>query len=248
MPRLGVNIDHVATMRQARGGREPEPITAAILVESAGADGIVVHLREDRRHIQDRDLKLLRQIITTNLNLEMAPTNEMVNIAAEIRPDLVTLVPEKRAELTTEGGLDVTKQRERLKRIITALRKNDIKVSIFIDPETKQIEAALDAGARIVEIHTGRYANASSQCERGERGERGEREEEKEKIREASMFAKEIGLHVSAGHGLNYKNVKGIASIKEIEELNIGHSIISRAVLVGLERAVIEMKRIIDMA
>lgn len=239
MTRLGVNIDHVATLRQARGGMEPEPVAAAFLVESAGADGIVVHLREDRRHIQDRDLKLLRQIVTTHLNLEMAPVTEIVNIAIEICPDLVTLVPERRAELTTEGGLDVIKQGEKLKKVITALHKNNIRVSIFIAPDTKQIEAAHEISTNIIEIHTGMYANASTPQER---------EEEREKILNAVMFAKNLGLHVSAGHGLNYKNVKGIASIREIEELNIGHSIISRAVFVGIERAVIEMKRLIDEA
>ena len=233
MTRLGVNIDHVATLRQARGGKEPEPIAAAMLVESAGADGIVVHLREDRRHIQDRDLRLLRQILKTRLNLEMAPAAEIVNIAIDVKPDLVTLVPERRAELTTEGGLDVIKHKDTLKKVIARLHKNDIDVSIFIDPDTKQIEAAGDIGATIIEIHTGRYANASSLKEE---------ETEKEEILNAVMFAKGIGLSVSAGHGLNYRNVRDIAGIKEIEELNIGHSIISRAVLVGLEKAVREMK------
>ena len=233
MTRLGVNIDHVATLRQARGGREPEPIAAAMLVESAGADGIVVHLREDRRHIQDRDLRLLRQVLKTRLNLEMAPAAEIVNIAIDVKPDLVTLVPERRAELTTEGGLDVIKHKDTLKKVIARLHKNDIDVSIFIDPDTKQIEAAGDIGATIIEIHTGRYANASSLKEE---------ETEKEEILNAVMFAKGIGLSVSAGHGLNYRNVRDIAGIKEIEELNIGHSILSRAVLVGLEKAVREMK------
>ncbi len=237
MTRLGVNIDHVATLRQARGGKEPEPVAAAILVESAGADGIVVHLREDRRHVQDRDLQLLRQIITTHLNLEMAPTTDMVNTAIEIGPDLVTLVPERREELTTEGGLEVIKQRERLKKVLATLHKNNIKVSIFIDPDIKQIETAHEIGAKIIEIHTGMYANASAPHEA---------ERERENILNAVMFAKNIGLHVSAGHGLNYKNVSRIANIREIEELNIGHSIISRAVLVGIERAVGEMKRLIS--
>lgn len=237
MPRLGVNIDHVATLRQARGGREPEPVAAAVLVESAGADGIVVHLREDRRHIQDRDLRLLREVVTTQLNLEMAAVSEMVETALKVGPDLVTLVPERRAELTTEGGLEVIKQRERLKKVINTLHKNHIKVSIFIDPDTEQIEAARETGARIVEIHTGMYANATAP----EEGER-----EREKIIHAALFAKDLGLHVSAGHGLNYRNVRGITSIEEIEELNIGHSIISRAVFVGLERAVREMKQLLS--
>jgi len=239
MPRLGVNIDHVATLRQARRGREPEPVAAAVLVESAGADGIVVHLREDRRHIQERDLRLLREVVTTQLNLEMAATPEMVGIALEVRPDLVTLVPEKRAELTTEGGLDVIRQREKLKKVLNTLHKDNIKVSIFIDPDTEQIEAACAIGAKIIEIHTGMYANASSPEEE---------ERERQKIINAVLFAKNMGLHVSAGHGLNYRNVKGIAGIEEIEELNIGHSIVSRAVLVGLEQAVREMKRLINEA
>src|SRR4030065_2743746 len=237
MTRLGVNIDHVATLRQARGSKEPEPIAAAMLVESAGADGIVVHLREDRRHIQDRDLRLLRQVLKTRLNLEMAPAAEIVNIAIEVKPDLVTLVPEKRVELTTEGGLDVIKHKDALKKVIARLHKNDIDVSIFIDPDTKQIEAARDICAKIIEIHTGRYANASS---------RKEEETEKEEIMNAAMFAKGIGLSVSAGHGLNYRNVRDIAGMKEIERLNIGHSIISRAVLVGLENAVRDMKKAIS--
>ncbi|MCC6545089.1 MAG: pyridoxine 5'-phosphate synthase [Nitrospirae bacterium] len=235
MTRLGVNIDHVATLRQARGGREPEPVAAAILVESAGADGIVVHLREDRRHIQDRDLKLLRQVVTTRLNLEMAPAEEIVNIAVKVKPELVTLVPERREELTTEGGLNVIKHKEMLKRVIARFHKNKINVSIFIDPDSKQIQAARDTGAGIIEIHTGHYANASSlQLEA----------EEKQAIVNAALFARGIGLDVSAGHGLNYRNVRAIAGINEIEELNIGHSLISRALLVGLEQAVREMKQL----
>jgi len=239
MTRLGVNIDHVATLRQARGGKEPEPVAAAILAESAGADGIVVHLREDRRHIQDRDLQILRQVVTTHLNLEMAPTPEMVSKAIETGPDLVTLVPERREELTTEGGLEVMRQKEKLRKVLTALHKNQIRVSIFIAPDIKQIEAAHGIGARIIEIHTGGYANAAAP---------NEADKERETILNAVMFAKNIGLHVSAGHGLNYKNVHRIASISEIEELNIGHSIISRAVLVGMGTAVREMKQLIDNA
>ena len=239
MTRLGVNIDHVATVRQARGGREPEPVAAAILAESAGADGIVVHLREDRRHIQDRDLQLLRQVVTTHLNLEMAPTAEMVSKAIEICPDLVTLVPERREELTTEGGLEVLKHKEKLRKVLTALHKQQIRVSIFIDPDIRQIEAAKGIGARTIEIHTGRYANAATPTEA---------EKERVTILNAVIFAKNIGLHISAGHGLNYRNVGRIANIREIEELNIGHSIISRAVLVGMETAVREMKQLIDNA
>lgn len=236
---LGVNIDHVATVRQARGGVEPEPIAAAILAETGGADSIVCHLREDRRHIRDRDLDLLRKIITTRLNLEMAAVNEMVKIASQIHPDLVTLVPERREELTTEGGLEVIKQKTRLKKVIKNLQENDIEVSIFIDPDTNQIDTARETGAGIIEIHTGMYANALS---------RNEIEKERDKIINAARFAKEIGLKVSAGHGLNYKNVQGIAGIKEIEELNIGHSIISRAIFIGMEAAVREMKNLISNA
>ncbi len=239
MTRLGVNIDHVATLRQARGGKEPEPVTAAMLVESAGADGIVVHLREDRRHIQERDLRLLRQILKTRLNLEMAPAAEIVNIAIDVKPDLATLVPERREELTTEGGLDVIKHKDALKKVITRLHNNNIDVSIFIDPDTGQIEAARDAGATIIEIHTGRYANASSSKEE---------ELEKEAIMNAAAFARGIGLIVAAGHGLNFRNVREVAAIKDIEELNIGHSIISRAVITGMESAVREMKQLIDTA
>ncbi len=239
MTRLGVNIDHVATLRQARGGREPEPISAAILVESAGADGIVVHLREDRRHIQDRDLILLRQIITTCLNLEMAPAAEIIDIAIKVKPDIVTLVPERRAELTTEGGLDVIRNVNNLKRVLAKLHRNNIDVSIFIDPDTRQIETARSIGAKIIEIHTGRYANAVSPDDE---------ETELSEILNSVLFAREIGLKVSAGHGLNYRNVKGVAAIREIAELNIGHSIISRAVAVGLENAVREMKKLIDTA
>jgi pyridoxine 5-phosphate synthase len=239
MTRLGVNIDHVATIRQARGGGKPDPVSAAILIESAGADGIVVHLREDRRHIQDRDLKLLRQIVNTHLNLEMAPVSDMVNIALDIGPDLVTLVPERRAELTTEGGLEVIKQREKLRKVLAALHKNNIRVSIFIDPDSKQIETANEIGAKIIEIHTGRYAESKT---------KEEQTKEMENIFNAALFARNLGMSVSAGHGLNYRNVISVAAIKEIEELNIGHSIISRAVMVGIERAVMEMKKLINEA
>src|SRR3972149_1624861 len=198
MTRLGVNIVHVASLRQARGGREPGPVAAAILAESAGADGIVVHLREDRRHIQDRDLQLLRQVVTTHLNLEMAPIAEMVSKAIEICPDLVTLVPERREELTTEGGLEVLRQKEKLRKVLTALHKNHIKVSIFIDPDIRQIEAAKGIGARTIEIHTGGYANAATPKEA---------EEERETILNAVMFAKNIGLHVSAGGRIRFTDV-----------------------------------------
>jgi pyridoxine 5-phosphate synthase len=232
VPRLSVNIDHIATIRQARRGVEPDPIAAAVLAELAGADGIIVHLREDRRHIQDRDLRIARQTVRTKLNLEMAATDEMQRIALEVRPDIVTLVPEKREELTTEGGLEVFARVETIKSFAGRLQETGIPVSLFIDPDEQQIAAAKKAGAAWVEIHTGAYANA-------ERGK--ERNAELGKIVEAAELAASLGLRVGAGHGLNYRNVKAIARIPEIEELNIGHSIISRASLVGIERAVREM-------
>ncbi|MFQ6093069.1 MAG: pyridoxine 5'-phosphate synthase [bacterium] len=234
--RLGVNIDHVATVRQARGTNEPDPVAAAILVELAGAEGIVVHLREDRRHIQDRDLEILKKVAKLHLNLEMAATEEMVGIALKTRPDMVTLVPEKREELTTEGGLDVVALGEELSSAVSALRDGGIVVSLFIDPEVAQIKAAAKVGADVVELHTGEYANAT------------DAEEETiqlERMRNGAILAEKLGLGVSAGHGLTYQNVANIAAIEPIEELNIGHSIISRAVLVGLERAVRDMLEII---
>ncbi len=232
MPKLNVNIDHVATLRQARGGGEPDPVFTACLAEIAGADGIVVHLREDRRHIQDRDLSLLKQVVATKLNMEMAPTEEMVRIALETKPDVVTLVPEKRGEVTTEGGLDVLSNKELIGDVIKSLRNGGIFVSLFINPEIEQIECSKETGADMIELHTGRYAEAKSA---------GEREGELASLEESVHAALELGLHVSAGHGLNYKNVSAVADIEGIEELNIGHSIISRSVMVGMERAVREM-------
>jgi len=232
MPRLGVNVDHVATLRQARGVKYPDPVTAALIVELAGADGIVCHLREDRRHIQDRDLKLLRELIQSRLNLEMAPTQEMVRIALATKPDIVTLVPERREELTTEGGLDVVKFFKPLKKVIGQLQRGGISVSLFIDPKKDQIKASEALGVEAIEIHTGQYAEAKSPKEE---------DEELKKILDAVGEASQTKLKIAAGHGLNYKNVRRIAEIKEVEELNIGHSIIARAVLVGLERAVREM-------
>jgi len=232
MPRLGVNIDHVATVRQARGVMYPDPVAAAGIVELAGADGIVCHLREDRRHIKDRDLRILREMIQTRLNLEMAATEEMIRIALATKPNIATLVPEKREELTTEGGLDVIKFLPSLKKAIQRLHKGGIQVSLFVDPQKDQIEASEDVGADVIEIHTGRYCDAETPSQE---------DEELKKILDAVAEASHRDLRIAAGHGLNYVNVRRIAEIKEVEELNIGHSIIARAVLVGLDRAVREM-------
>lgn len=232
MPELCINVDHIATIRQARGGNEPDPVAAASLVELAGADGIVVHLREDRRHIQDRDVRLLRQTVKTRLNLEMAATDEMIGIACEIRPDVVTLVPEKRKELTTEGGLDVLSHKKKIRDAIARLHESGIPVSLFVNPEEEQIQASKEVGADCVEIHTGRYADAPSSDVQ---------DEEFERIFEAGRVAAELGLRVHAGHGLNYRNVTRVASVSYIDELSIGHAVIARAALVGLERAVREM-------
>lgn len=230
--KLGVNIDHVATLRQARGVAYPDPVTAAGIVELAGADGIVCHLREDRRHIQDRDLRLLREVVQTRLNLEMAATEEMVRIALATKPDIVTLVPEKREELTTEGGLDVIKYSQSIKKAIQRLQRGGIQVSIFVDPKENQIRASEEVGANAIEIHTGHFCEAKTSAEA---------DEELKKILDAVGEALKCNLRIAAGHGLNYVNVKRIAEIKEIEELNIGHSIIARAVIVGLGQAVREM-------
>lgn len=234
--KLGVNIDHVATVRQARGTIEPDPVTAAALAELGGADGITVHLREDRRHIQDRDVELLRQTVKTRLNLEMAATEEMVAIALRLRPDCVTLVPEKRQELTTEGGLDVCGNRSLLEPQIDRLRQAGILVSLFVDPDAGQIEASQQLGADYIEIHTGTYCEAASaQARRAELN----------KIEAAIHQGRGIGLGINAGHGLNYQNIRPVVALGGIEEYNIGHSIISRAVLVGLERAVREMAALV---
>jgi pyridoxine 5-phosphate synthase len=235
--RLSVNIDHIATIRQARKGIEPEPAAAAVLSELAGANGVIAHLREDRRHIQDRDLRLLREIVQTKLNLEMAATEEMRRIALELKPDIITLVPEKREELTTEGGLEVASRTAFIKDYIEDIRKAGIAVSLFIDPDEKQIAGARKAGADWVEIHTGAYANARTEKDR---------ERELAKITEGATLAASLGLRVGAGHGLNYLNVKKIAGLPEVEELNIGHSIISRAALVGIDRAVREMIALVN--
>lgn len=230
--RLGVNVDHVATLRQARKAAYPDPVTAAALAELAGAEQITIHLREDRRHIQDRDLRIMRETCQTLLNLEMAATQEMVKIAYETKPDIVTLVPERREELTTEGGLDVATQREPLRKLIKNLKDGEIKVSVFIDPDLDQVRAAHKCDVDQIELHTGRYCEAKNDKER---------QHELSRIIDAAKAAAKLGLRVAAGHGLNYENVRPIARIGEIEELNIGHAIVARAVLVGFERAVREM-------
>ncbi|HKD42843.1 MAG TPA: pyridoxine 5'-phosphate synthase [Myxococcaceae bacterium] len=230
--RLGVNVDHVATVRQARKAAYPDPVAAAVLAELAGAEQITVHLREDRRHIQDRDLKILRSTCQTLLNLEMAATQEMVKIAYEVRPDVATLVPERREELTTEGGLDVSGQLEAIRKATRTLQDAEIAVSLFIDPDLDQVRASHKCGANRVELHTGRYC----QARRAE-----DRARELSRIVDAAKTASKLGMGVAAGHGLSYSNVQPIARIREIDELNIGHAIVARSVLVGFERAVSEM-------
>ncbi|MDX3773973.1 pyridoxine 5'-phosphate synthase [Chromatiaceae bacterium AAb-1] len=236
---LGINIDHVATLRQARGTNYPEPVHAALLAEQAGADGITVHLREDRRHIIDRDVFLLRQTISTRLNFEMAVTEEMLGIATELQPHFCCLVPEKRQELTTEGGLDVAGQLGRIRDAVSRLAQQKILVSLFIDADHAQIDAAAEAGAPYIEIHTGQYAEATDQAVQAA---------ELERIRNAAAYAASLGLTVNAGHGLHYHNVQPIAAIPQIYELNIGHAIIARAIFSGLGPAVTEMKRLMTEA
>src|SRR3990170_5749880 len=237
MAKLCVNVDHIATVREARKTVEPDPVAAAILSELAGAHGITIHLREDRRHIQDRDLHIMRQVVKTKLNLEMAATKEMIDIALSVKPDQVTFVPEKRQEITTEGGLDVILQENYIRRAIKTFKKADIPVSIFIDPDLKQIRTAKKIGADCVEINTGKYSEAKTEKES---------DVEFEKVKDAVKFAYKSKFIVHAGHGLTYKNVKRISDLKEISELNIGHNIIARAVLVGMERAVREMLNIMN--
>ncbi|MCK4912060.1 MAG: pyridoxine 5'-phosphate synthase [Thermodesulfovibrionales bacterium] len=234
---LGVNIDHIATLRQARMGADPDPLMAAPLAVLGGADGITVHLREDRRHINDRDLRLLKETVPVELNLEMAATAEMLRIASALRPDMATLVPEKRAELTTEGGLDLKRQNKKLQIAIKKLHGSKIPVSLFINPDPSDVDASRELGADMVEIHTGRYADALTPKAR---------EREFRRVLLAVEHGLESGITVNAGHGLNYYNVKPVAAINGIRGLYIGHSIISRAVLVGLERAVMEMKALIS--
>ncbi|MGL9721659.1 pyridoxine 5'-phosphate synthase [Symbiopectobacterium sp.] len=236
---LGVNIDHVATLRNARGTAYPDPVQAAFVAEQAGADGITVHLREDRRHITDRDVRLLRQTLQTRMNLEMAVTEEMLAIACELRPHFCCLVPEKRQEVTTEGGLDVAGQLPRMTSAVARLHEAGILVSLFIDPERAQIDAAVAVGAPYIEIHTGAYADAQDDTLR---------QQEWARIRDAAVYAASKGLKVNAGHGLTYHNVQAIAALPEIHELNIGHAIIGRAVMSGLAEAVAEMKALLREA
>ena len=233
MTRLGVNIDHVATVREARKISEPDPVHAAVLAESAGADSITVHLRGDRRHMQDRDIHILAQICKTRLNIEMAPTQEMFRIACEVKPYSVTLVPERREEVTTEGGLDVILHFNTLKTLVQDYKAHDIKLSIFVDPLNDQLKACARLGVEIVELNTGRYADATDEAQT---------RLELDKLRNAARYAHKTGLLVAAGHGLNLRNVKAVSDVPEIEELNIGHSIIGRAIFVGLENAIREMK------
>lgn len=239
--KLGVNIDHVATLRQARLAKEPDLVRAAVFAEKAGADGITIHLREDRRHIQDRDVRILREVVTSRLNLEMATSNDIIELALEVVPDMITLVPEKREELTTEGGLNILEEgiKENTRRAIERLKEKGIVISLFVDPKREIMKAAKEIGADFVEIHTGKYADAETEAER---------KEELKNIEDAVKAARALNLKVNAGHGLDYKNVEDIARIKDIIELNIGHSIIGRAVFVGLENAVAEMKELIKNA
>jgi pyridoxine 5-phosphate synthase len=232
MATLGVNVDHIATIRQARGGKDPDPIHAAALAEMAGALGIIAHLREDRRHIQDRDIYLLKQTVTTHLNMEMAATEEMIRIAVDVLPYMVTLVPEKRQEKTTEGGLAVREQEKELAKAIETFRNNNILVSLFIMPDINEIKSAKRINATHVELHTGPYSNAPIGPSK---------KEQLEQLKDAALFANKLGLHVNAGHGLNYQNVTPVANIEFVEELNIGHSIISRSCLVGMDTAVRDM-------
>ncbi len=234
--KLGVNIDHIATLREARKELYPDPVWGGVLAQIAGADGIVCHLREDRRHIKERDLFILKEVVKVKLNLEMSTNKEIVEIAKKVRPNQVTLVPERRQEITTEGGLDLKRNEKKIEEVVKELKERGVSVSLFIDPDIQQIESAKKIGAQAIEIHTGRYAQAK---------EKEKIEEELKKIKEAVLFAKKMGLETYAGHGLNYINITPIAKIKEIEEFNIGHSIISRAVFVGLIEAIKEMKKLI---
>lgn len=235
MPLLGVNIDHVATVRQARRTNEPDPVWAATLSELGGADGITLHLREDRRHIQDRDLRILRETVTVDLNLELAANPDVVAIACDVRPDQATLVPERREEVTTEGGLDVSSARDRVAEVIKQLQAAGIRVSLFLDPDVKQIDLAASLGVEAVELHTGCYANSTGK----------EQEQHLYTLAKAGKQIRDAGMLLHAGHGLTYRNVRPIAAIEGMRELNIGHSIVARAIFVGFEQAVREMKRLV---
>lgn len=239
MAHLAINVDHIATIRQARGIKEPDPIAAASICELAGASGIVIHLREDRRHIQDRDVYLLRETIKSKMNLEMGANKEIINVALEVQPDLVTLVPEKRQELTTEGGLDIITQKKKIAKTIDKMSKGLIPVSLFIDPDREQIAIASEIGATFVELHTGRYADALSEQDQ---------QHEFMLLEDAAEYATSLGLRVNAGHGLNYQNTARIAALETIEELSIGHSIIARAAFTGLDKAVRDMLHIVQTA
>lgn len=232
-----LNVDHVATLRNARGESQPDPVTFALMAEQYGIDGVVVHLREDRRHINERDVRLLRELITTKLDLEMAADEEIINIACDIQPELATLVPEKRQELTTEGGLNVIDNVAKLKETIERLHESEIPVSIFVEPDIDQIDASADIETDIIEIHTGNFANAATEDDMFD---------ELEKIRLAAQHAKKIGLGVNAGHGLNYNNLKDFLIIEEIDEVSIGQAVVARSIFVGIEQAVKEMRKIIE--
>lgn len=234
--KFSLNIDHVAFLRNARGEKQPDPITFALMAEQFGVDGIVVHLREDRRHIKEYDLRLLREVLTTKLDLEMAVADDIVNIACDVVPDLATIVPEKREELTTEGGLNVIDNIEKIKQTIDKLHKHDIPVSLFIEPDFNQIDASAEVGADFIEIHTGNYANAASEEAMYD---------ELERIRQAAKHAKRLGMGVNAGHGLNYLNLRDFISIEDIDEISVGQSVIARSVFIGLEKALKEMLDII---
>jgi pyridoxine 5-phosphate synthase len=236
LPRLGVNVDHVATLRQARRTIYPDPIVAAAAAELGGADQITIHLREDRRHIQDRDVEILRGTVQSRLNLEMAATDEMIAVAIRVAPDVCTLVPERRAELTTEGGLDVAGQQAAIARAVRALREGGRRVSLFVDPDLDQVRASRDAGADAIELHTGTYCDAPDD----------ERTAELARLEAAAREGARLGLEIAAGHGLHYHNVLPVAAIPEIAEFNIGHAIVARAVLTGIERAVREMKELLE--
>jgi pyridoxine 5-phosphate synthase len=234
--RLAINIDHVATLRNARGGNDPDPVKAALICEDAGAVGIVCHLREDRRHMKDDDVRRLRSLLRKKLDLEMAATEEIIGIAIQTKPDLVTLVPERRLELTTEGGLDVVAQKKYLENVVQRFRQNGIPVSLFVDPIEGQIRASADIGTDMIELHTGEYAEAKTESEA---------KEQLQRIQESAKVGKQLNLGVNAGHGLDYENVVPVAAISEIDEMSIGHAVIVRALYVGLDQAVREMKKLV---